>query len=108
WLFHGQREAVESDPCSNSPASSQARAAEPWQVAQCLLRQLQYEISLRPHFLPALAVGYVDDHAGAVDVVSAQAHDLAGTQASGIGRHERDTIPPDRDRLQKGSDLLRA
>src|SRR5262249_36940046 len=44
----------------------------------------------------------------AVDVVRAQAYDLAGTQTGGISGRERHTIPAALHRLEKSGDLLRA
>src|SRR5262249_1432526 len=63
------------------------------------------------HYVPlfaALAVRHVNDHTRAVDVVRAQAYDLAGTQTGGISGRERHTIPAALHRLEKSGDLLRA
>jgi len=67
-------------------------------------RGRQHHIAL----LAAFAIGHMNGHAGAVDVLNPQPYHLTGSNARGVGGGERDTIPPDRDRLQERSDLLPA
>ena len=64
---------------------------------------------LRQHheaIFAALALPYVDDHAGAIDVVDRQCHGLRDTQAGGVDGDEDCSHPRIGDNLQQALDLL--